>query len=103
MPRGVAAVVASLVLLFGASGCFGYTKGAKAWSYVGNILLIGAGGTAIGVDHKSEQACEGMGCSKYTAPVSDGVAIGSVLIAAGIVGIVLNATRPLAKPASQGR
>jgi hypothetical protein len=103
MPRGVAAVVALLAIVLGAGGCFGYTKGAKAWSYVGNILLMGAGGTAIGLDYKSQPGCEGMGCSKYTAPVSDGVAIGSVLIGAGIVGIVLNATRPLAKPASQGR
>ena len=102
MPRGVAAVVASLALVLG-GGCFGYTKGAKAWSYVGNILLMGAGGAAIGLDYKSQPGCESMGCSKYTAPVSDGVAIGSVAIAAGIVGIVLNATRPLAKPASQGR
>ena len=44
-----------------------------------------------------------MGCQPYKPPFSGGVAIGAVAVAAGLVGIVLNATRRTAKSASQGR
>jgi hypothetical protein len=103
MPRGVVAIAAMIAISCGSTGCFGYTRGAKGWSYVGNVLLIGAGATAIALDKKSEPECEGMGCQPYKPPFSGGIAIGAVAVAAGLVGIVLNATRPTAKPSSQGR
>jgi hypothetical protein len=101
MPRGVAAIAAIVALACG--GCFGYTRGAKGWSYVGDAVLIAGGGAAIALDETQTSTCEGMGCPKYTAPVSGGIVAGTVLITAGIVGILLNATRPKAKSASQGR
>ena len=103
MPRGVAAVVAMIAISWGSSGCFGYTRGAKAWSYVGDVLLIGAGGAAGGLDRWAQPEGVGMGCQPYKPPFSGGVAIGAVAVAAGLVGIVLNATRRTAKSASQGR
>jgi hypothetical protein len=105
MTRGVTAIAAMFVLATAvpSAGCFGYTRGAKAWSYVGNTLLVAAGGVAIGLDPKAHAECENSGCPSYTPPLSTGIVAGAVAIGAGLVGIVLNATRPLSKPAGQGR
>src|SRR5579883_1316596 len=105
MTRGATAIAAMIVLAASvpSAGCFGYTRGAKGWSYVGDTLLVAAGGVAIGLDPKAHPACENTGCQPYTPPLSTGIVAGAIAIGAGLVGIVLNATRPLAKPAGQGR
>ncbi len=90
MPRATA-LLATIALL---SGCFGYNHGAKAWSYVGDSLLLVGGGAVIAVDQTTKPpACSGFGCPTYNPPFSGGLVIGAVLVAAGLVGFVVNATR----------
>jgi hypothetical protein len=92
VPRATA-LLATFVLATG-TGCFGYNHGAKAWSYVGDSLLIVGGGAAIGTDLATKPAaCEGAGCPSYTAPFSGQLVIGAVLVAAGVAGMIINATR----------
>jgi hypothetical protein len=78
------------------TGCFGYNPSAKKWSYVGDTLLIAGGGAAIALDVTggSEKMCPDTSCSNYTPPISGGLVAGVVLVAAGVFGIVFNATRP---------
>ena len=82
-------------------GCFGYNRGAKGWSYVGNTFLIAGGGAAIAVDRTTtKDACTGTGCMTYSAPFSGMLLTGAIFVTAGLVGIVLNATRPNVKGSS---
>jgi hypothetical protein len=82
--------VALIALL---SGCFGYDPGAKKWAYVGDTLLIVGGGAAIGADLATRPAaCSGPTCT-YQAPIDGGLVAGVVLVTAGVVGIIYNATR----------
>jgi hypothetical protein len=84
------ALAMSLALL---AGCFGYNRGAKGWSYVGDAVLLAAGGAAIAVDRtSSEEPCTGDNC-QYKSPLSGLMVAGVVLAAAGLFGIVFNATR----------
>jgi len=88
------ALVASITLL---AGCFGYNKSAKRWAYVGNGVLIAGGGTAIALDvTSSETPCmpDAMnnGCS-YKSSISGAMVAGAVLVAAGLFGVLFNATR----------
>jgi hypothetical protein len=90
----VVALIASLSLL---SGCFGYNPSAKRWAYVGNAVLIAAGGATIALDVTSKDpACmpDAMnnGCS-YRAPIHGAMIAGIVLAAAGAFGVLFNATR----------
>ncbi|MGE5182951.1 MAG: hypothetical protein ACM31C_12850 [Acidobacteriota bacterium] len=88
------ALVASLTLV---AGCFGYNSSAKKWAYVGNTVLIAGGGGAIGWDLATRPGmCTGNNCP-YQAPVGGGVVAGAVLVTAGLIGIIYNATRPEVK------
>lgn len=86
-PVGKLALVALL------SGCFGYNSSAKGWSYVGDSVLIAGGGAAIALGATDKTDCTATGASCYDAPVSGTVVAGALLVTAGIVGIIVNATR----------
>jgi hypothetical protein len=92
------ALVASLTLL---AGCFGYNKSAKRWAYVGDAVLIAAGGATIALDVTSKDPpCmpdgNNNGCS-YRSPIHGALIVGAVLAAAGVFGILFNATRDTVK------
>lgn len=88
--RSAVALVASLAVL---AGCFGYNKPAKRWAYVGNSVLILGGGGALALDLTSkEEPCVGDNCP-YTSPIGGAMVAGVVLVTAGLVGILFNATR----------
>ena len=100
---------AALVLLALLAGCFGYNKSAKRWAYVGNTVLILGGAGAITADVLSEETQpdldrNGMAdCEEtnrrcpYQSPLGGMMVAGIVLVTAGVIGIVLNATRPEVK------
>jgi hypothetical protein len=101
-PRRSLATVAALAigLLLLPAGCFGYNKSAKGWAYVGDAVLIAGGGGAIaaGVLTKDEpEPCAPGTMCPYESPVSGMMVAGAVLVVAGLVGIVVNATRPNVK------
>lgn len=92
--RTSVALIASITLL---AGCFGYNKSARRWAYVGDAVLIAGGGAAIALDVTREDApcmADAMnnGCS-YRPPIHGALVAGAVLAAAGLFGILLNATR----------
>ncbi len=76
------------------AGCFGYNQSAKRWSYVGDAILIAGGGTAIALDvtQNKDAPCTGDNCL-YKPSIHGAMVAGVVLVAAGVVGIILNATR----------
>ncbi|MFT3694593.1 MAG: hypothetical protein QM831_15700 [Kofleriaceae bacterium] len=76
------------------SGCFGYNSSSKGWAYVGDSILIVGGGAAIGYDvtQNKPEACEGTSCP-YHSQIRGGMVVGAVLVAAGLFGIIFNATR----------
>jgi hypothetical protein len=82
------ALVAALL-----SGCFGYNSSAKKWAYVGDSILIAGGGAAIGLTVTDKSDCKATGASCYNAPFNGGTVAGAMLITAGVVGIIYNATR----------
>jgi hypothetical protein len=85
-----------------ATGCFGYSPPAKRWAYVGNTLLVLGGGGAIAADLlATKQPCVGPGCADFDPPVGGMFVVGTLLVSAGIVGMIINATRPTAKPPSR--
>jgi hypothetical protein len=94
--RSALALLASTTLLTSLGslgGCFGYNKSAKRWAYVGDTVLIGGGGAAIAVDVTSQDApCVGDNCP-YRSPIHGVLVAGVVLVAAGLCGILFNATR----------
>ena len=97
----VAAVLALVACL---SGCFGYNSSAKRWSYAGNTVLILGGGAAIAADILLEdEVTPRMSTTgqpqqdEYSPPISGGIVAGALLVSAGILGIILNATRPNVK------
>jgi hypothetical protein len=89
MPRVVALVACAAF----ATGCFGYSPPAKKWAYVGDTLLILGGGGAIAGDLLTHEPCEGVSCPEFDPPFGGGTVAGVVLVTAGIVGLVINATR----------
>jgi hypothetical protein len=90
----VVAAIASVALL---TGCFGYNKTAKRWAYVGDTVLVLGGGGAIAADVTSkDEACTGDNCL-YKSPIHGAMIAGAVLVAAGLFGILFNATRPNVK------
>lgn len=89
MPRVVALVACTALL----AGCFGYSNSAKKWSYVGNTVLILGGGGAIAGDILTHEPCEGVSCPDFDPPFGGGTVAGAILVTAGIVGIILTATR----------
>ena len=99
--RTALAAVAAAALL---SGCFGYSKPAKRWAYVGDTLMVlgGAGAIALDVTGSDEMCVAGPGVvCPYEAPLSGRLVAGAVLVTAGLVGMLLNATRPETKPPSR--
>jgi len=84
------ALIASITLL---AGCFGYNRSAKRWSYVGDTVLLLGGGAAIAVDVTSKDTpCTGDSCP-YRSPIHGTLVGGVVLAAAGLFGLLFNATR----------
>lgn len=92
--------IAALVTVVLASGCFGYNRSAKRWSYVGDTVLMLGGGAVIALDltSKSEPCMSGPGMPcPYEAPLTGPLVAGAVLVAAGLFGMIFNATRPNVK------
>jgi hypothetical protein len=86
----VVALVACATLV---TGCFGYNSSAKKWAYVGDTVLVLGGGGAIAADLLTHEKCEGTNCPSFDPPFGGGAVAGAVLVTAGIVGIIFNATR----------
>ena len=87
--RGLALVACAALL----SGCFAYDPGAKKWAYVGNTVMIAGGGGAIATDILTHERCEGTGCPKPEPPFTGAAVVGVMLVTAGIIGLILTATR----------
>lgn len=88
-----------VVLVLSLTGCFGYNKSAKRWAYVGDTVLMLGGGGAITADvlTKTEpEPCTGSACP-YETPFTGAMVAGVMLVTAGLVGILINATRPNVK------
>jgi hypothetical protein len=97
LSRRAAMAVASITVIALLSGCFGYNKSAKRWAYVGDAILLVGGGTAIAIDATQKEArCKpdemGNGCT-FQPSVHGAMIAGIVLAAAGLFGILFNATR----------
>jgi hypothetical protein len=93
-----AAIVALLAVL--GTGCFGYNRPAKKWAYVGNTVLMLGGGAVIAADQLGASDSEGLSMTAaepYDPPFSGVMLAGVVLVAAGLVGMIFNATRPEVK------
>jgi hypothetical protein len=74
------------------AGCFGYNSGAKKWAYVGDTVLMAGGAAAIAGSLATRPGpCMEQGC--YTSPIDGMLVAGAVLVTAGVIGIVYNATR----------
>jgi hypothetical protein len=92
--RSAVTLVAVVALL---TGCFGYNRPAKRWAYVGDSMLILGGGGAIALDVTSkDEPCTGDSCP-YKSPIHGAMIAGVVLVTAGLVGILFNATRTTVK------
>ena len=99
LPARAALLVAALALALGPTGCFGYNRSAKRWAYVGDSVLILGGGGAIAADvltRTEPPPCMGMACP-YESPISGAIVAGTLLVTSGLVGMVVNATRPNVK------
>lgn len=91
----VVALVACAAL---ATGCFGYNASAKKWAYVGDTVLVLGGAAAITTDVlTNEPPCMGTGCPDFELPFGGATVAGAVLLTAGIVGMIVNATRSTVK------
>ena len=91
------ALTATVALLGGSLGCFGYNKSAKRWAYAGDAVLIAAGGATIALDLTSKAPpcmpdAMNNGCS-YKSSIDGALVAGVVLAAAGVFGLLFNATR----------
>ena len=87
------AVLAAFALM---TGCFGYNRSAKRWSYVGDTILVLGGGGAIASDILTKgPACMDMVNMRcpYSPPFSGAIVAGAVLVASGLFGYIFNATR----------
>jgi hypothetical protein len=107
--RWLVALLAISVVASSSVGCIGYSRSAKRSAYVGNSLLIASGGGAIalGVLTYERRDCGNRGasmpamssgdpqCIDRISPVSGFAVVGAALVVAGLVGIVMTATRPL--------
>lgn len=80
------------------SGCFGYNRSAKRTAYFGDtVLILGGGGTLAAELLLGGDDCEGMGCVEPLSPVTGPMVAGTMLVTAGLVGLILNLTRPIVK------
>jgi hypothetical protein len=99
-PAWASCVLLSALWVASATGCFGYNRSAKNAAYLGDSFLIVSGGSAIGAELLlGKDSCEGAGCTQPLSPVTGPLVAGTMLVTAGIVGLLLNITRPLAKSA----
>ena len=88
--RSAVTLIAVAALL---TGCFAYNRPAKRWAYVGDSVLVLGGGGAIALDVTSkDEPCMGDNCP-YKSPIHGAMIAGVVLVTAGLVGILFNATR----------
>jgi hypothetical protein len=96
--RGKAHRVLALVCVL-ASGCFGYNSSAKKWAYAGDTVLMLGGGAAIAADvlAKPEPSNNPSAPMTYEPPFGGGMVAGAILVTAGLIGIIVNATRPTVK------
>jgi hypothetical protein len=96
MWRSTAVLLAAL----GLAGCFGYNRSAKRWAYAGDTVLILGGGGAIAGDLLTREPvkmpCLNNSCP-YDPPFGGAMVAGVVLATAGLVGLIINATRPIVK------
>ena len=93
-------VLALITVVAFATGCFGYNRSAKRWAYVGDTVLILGGGAAIAADLTSSKPDAGLtttAAEPYEPPFSGVLLAGAMLAAAGLFGIIFNATRPILK------
>jgi ABC-type Mn2+/Zn2+ transport system permease subunit len=92
------ALVTTLALV---SGCFGYNKSAKRWAYLGDtVLILGGGGVIAGEVLTKDEPCMVSIMTprcRYEPPFTGAMVAGVILAAAGLFGIVFNATRPNVK------
>ena len=98
--RSPAALAAIAALALGSTGCFGYNKSAKRWAYAGDTVLILGGGGAIAADVLTKDdppLCRPGNMCPYDSPVNGAMVAGTLLVTAGIVGLIVNATRPNVK------
>src|ERR1043165_1229664 len=91
--------VALLAILALLPGCFGYNPSAKKWAYAGNtVLVVGGGGAIAGDILTPNEPCRTTsmnGC--YQPKFGGGMVAGVMLVTAGLIGYVINATRPNVK------
>ena len=87
--RGLA-LVACIPLV---TGCFAYDPGAKKWAYVGDTVLVVGGGGMIAGDILTHEKCEGTPCPSFDPPFSGAAVAGAILVVAGIIGMLITATR----------
>lgn len=94
-------LIAVITVLAFASGCFGYNRSAKRWAYVGDTMLLLGGGATIALDvtssDKPDVGMTGTAAKPYDPPFSGVMLTGVILAAAGLFGILFNATRPIVK------
>lgn len=102
--RTVAVYAFGILLVACLSGCFGYNKSAKRWAFAGNTVLILGGGAVIAADVLATSGADPMmtvtgqpQAERYAPPISGGIIAGTLIASAGIIGILLNATRPNVK------
>ncbi len=90
-------LIALITVVAFTTGCFGYNRSAKRWSYVGDTVLILGGGGMIALDvtaAKPEPGLTTTAAEQYEPPFSGVLLAGVVLAAAGLFGMLFNATRP---------
>ena len=93
-------LIALIAVVAFTTGCFGYNRSAKRWAYVGDTVLILGGGGAIALDVTASKPDAGLtmtAAEPYDPPFSGVFVAGVVLAAAGLFGILFNATRPIVK------
>src|SRR5690348_6013218 len=82
------AMTATISLLGGSLGCFGYNPSAKRWAYAADAMLVVGGGATIALDVNSHAPpcmpdAMNNGCS-YQSSISGAMVAGAVLVAAGV-------------------
>jgi len=95
--RRALGALALCAVVWASAGCFGYNKSAKRWAYAGDTVLILGGGAAIAGDllTKDDPPMTMPGMKEpYESPVGGALVAGVMLATAGIIGIIINATRP---------
>ncbi len=95
--RSARALITSITLIAFVTGCFGYNRSAKRWAYVGDTVLILGGGAVIATDVTAKsEPCTGDNCP-YESSIHGAMVLGVVLAAAGVFGLLFNATRDTVK------